>query len=720
MRTRALTVSLVVAALALIPGIADAQSCGRVAVLALPSVTWADIETFEPPNLLRAIEEGSAASVSVRTNTARTSYASGFATLGGGARLDGGRTTVGAFIPQGEPGYSDNLPISGMHEMNALAEEAGYGAVPGALAEALDTPVGAVGNSDLGLPPASPFGFGRWSMLAATSADGKVDLAATGTPILMPDDEAPFGVRTDPAAMQEAVDTGYAEPCTVLFIDPGDLIRADVVAEIADERDDDAFEEALMAADEIAGLILDNFINEEDLLLIVSPTSPRSGSEPHLGVAIAWGEGFPAGSSLESASTRRTGIVTLPDVAPTIVEFFGEKLPSSMNGRRWVAVDAAGDRIEAGVELDERSVFVDGLRSGISAGFVVAQFLLYVAAVLLLRGDPPPGRVRRALRVGALAVAAFPGATFVAGLFPAFELGIAAFVAVPVLLAVFGALSAERFARDALDALLWVAGTTVAVIAIDLIFGGWLQMNTVFGYSPIVAGRFDGLGNIAFAVLGASTIITGTLLVHRRPNSRGMLAAVIALFVAVVIIDGAPHLGGDVGGVLTLVPALAITFLLLTDRRPRPWQIAVVVLGALAALAVFVGIDVSRPESQQTHLARTFQDIKEDGLDPLFEVIGRKARANLRVFTSTIWTYFVPPALATLAYLLFRPRGRWRKLREDYPRVRAGLIGGLLLAGLGFALNDSGIVIPAMTLSYVVPMTLLLQVSIAAPEPEPT
>lgn len=90
------------------------------------------------------------------------------------------------------------------------------------------------------------------------------------------------------------------------------------------------------------------------------------------------------------------------------------------------------------------------------------------------------------------------------------------------------------------------------------------------------------------------------------------------------------------------------------------------------------------------------------------DTVGRKIETNLRVFTSTIWTYFVPPALAFIAWLLLRPKKRWERLASEYPTLRAGLIGGLIVSVFGFAVNDSGIVVPAMVLSYLVPTALLI------------
>jgi hypothetical protein len=89
------------------------------------------------------------------------------------------------------------------------------------------------------------------------------------------------------------------------------------------------------------------------------------------------------------------------------------------------------------------------------------------------------------------------------------------------------------------------------------------------------------------------------------------------------------------------------------------------------------------------------------------DTIGRKIETNVRVFTGTIWTYLVPPALGLIAWLLWRPKRRWERLATEYPTLRAGLVGGLILSLLGFAVNDSGIVVPAVMLSYLVPVAFL-------------
>jgi hypothetical protein len=723
-RNRALAL-LVVAGATLVPGpraLAQPASCAQVVVFALPGMTWADVARYRPPNLLAALADGSKASMSVRTNSARTSYASGFATIGGGARVDGGRTTGG---PQAAPDGGAVVARGGMlavgevvggaDELRELAEEQGYDARPGALAGSLsdDRLVAAIGNGDAGSPPPVPVGRGRWALLAAMTPEGVVSLSATGPELLDADAAAPFGVRTDATALEDAVDRAL-DQCAVAIVSPGDLERVDEAALADPTVLDDERAQAAAAADALLGHVMSRLDADRDLLLVVSPTSPWWEERAQLGIAVARGPGYPAGSTLESASTRRTGFVTLPDVAPTILEFLGVARPPAMNGRPWIARPAGpGESLDGLVEQNEEAVFVDSVQSKVSAGFVIFQVLVYACAIALLasRRRRSLGGIVGALEVAALSIAAFPVATYLAGGFNGHAIGTLWYVVLLTGLALFLTAILTVFVRNPLDRLLGISAFTVAVLAVDLFLGARLQIETVFGYSPIVAGRFAGIGNIAFAVLAAAGLLTGTLLVHRWRDRRA-LGAAAALFAGIVVLDGAPQLGSDVGGVIALVPGLGITLVLLSGRRPS-WRTLLVAAGvALVCLTAFLAVDLSRPLESQTHLARLFEDVRMRGLDPLMDTIRRKAEANLRVFRSSIWTLFVPPALAVLGWLLLRPRGRWRELAAVYPKPRAGLAGGLVLAVLAFAVNDSGIVIPAVILSFLVPMALMVHLLI--------
>lgn len=727
MRARASFVGALVALLGTLllqPVAAQAQGghqvfevgCSRVVMFALPTVTWAEVADVEPPHLLALAERGAVGSLSVRTNSSRTTYASGFATVGAGTRMD---VPAGAGLVPAETsdGFAP-VTVEGLDRIEELAAEQGYSSArPGALGEALrssdSVEHAAVGNAEPGLDAPSPAVSGSYIALAAMDAEGEVPRAAIGDDLLITDASAPYGVRTDGEAIEEAVDGVLEEECGVLLVDHGDLIRADRAAASGVEVEGDDRRAALLAADDLLGHIVSRLDLDSDLLLVASTASPLAIEEVHFGVALAAGRGFPSGTTLSSPSTRRGGMVTLPDIAPTMLAHLGIPRPGSMLGRAWHADGAGdGDRVAAAVDLDRESVFIDAIRTPISTAFVLFQLLVYAATIWVLARERGRGEGRgfqRVLQFAALFLAAFPLSTYAAGVVQGHPIGTSGYTALLVVLTLLIVGVASIATRDPLTRLLIVVGATFAVLVIDLVFGAPLQLNTVFSYSPIVAGRFAGIGNIGFAILAASSLLTGALIVHALGESARALSAVAFLFFLTVVVDGAPQFGSDVGGAIALVPGLAISWLLIAGRRPSVKAILLALLAGLIVLGAFLALDLARPEESRTHLARLFEDVRSGGGQVFKDAITRKVRTNLRVLGSTIWTFVVPPALGLLAWLLLRPRWQW--LSRTFPKVRAGLLSGLVMAVLGYAVNDSGIVIPAMMFSYLVPVAVLAHLS---------
>jgi hypothetical protein len=258
---------------------------------------------------------------------------------------------------------------------------------------------------------------------------------------------------------------------------------------------------------------------------------------------------------------------------------------------------------------------------------------------------------------------------------------------------------------------LLLIGLTLLTLVVDVFLGSPLQMNTVFGYSPTVAGRFAGWGNLAFALVASSSIVVATglwgLSVLEGWGRRTVLVAVV--LAVVVALDGLPFLGSDVGGVLALVPAAAVVVLLLSNRRVGLLKAAIIGVGTVATISVFGLIDYARPRDERTHLGRLVAKLLGDG-GGVGTTISRKVNANISILTSSIWTWIIPFAVAFFAFLLWRRTGLLRALEDRVPGLRAGLIGALVAGSLGFALNDSGVAVPAMMLAVVLPYVTYLVV----------
>src|SRR5664280_2495671 len=175
-------------------------------------------------------------------------------------------------------------------------------------------------------------------------------------------------------------------------------------------------------------------------------------------------------------------------------------------------------------------------------------------------------RLARKVPTGtAVAATAVPVGTFLANLVPWWRAGLPALALVGSVVVATAALSAGALLGPWRRRLLGppgaVATITAGVIALDLVTGARLQISSLAGYSPLVAGRFAGIGNAAYgvfapAVLLAGAAVAGTALAGRSRQVALAITAVLGL--VAIVVDGSPAWGSDVGGVLALMPGVAV------------------------------------------------------------------------------------------------------------------------------------------------------------------
>jgi len=360
--------------------------------------------------------------------------------------------------------------------------------------------------------------------------------------------------------------------------------------------------------------------------------------------------------------------------------------PAAMIGEPWRSTGAAPS--VTGLRDEDRKS--DGQRS-----VTVPFFVVLVGSQLLAAGGGLLLRRWQVVELVSLAGTTAAGASYLANLVPWWRAGsplVAMLAVTAVLTAVLTSitlLGSGRLARAGL-----ACGLTAAVLVVDVLTGSHLQMSSVAGYSPVVAGRFAGLGNVAFGILAAAALLAAA-------STRS--ATVAALTAVVVVIDGAPMWGSDVGGVLALVPAYVLLVLLLAGRTVNVARLAVAVaVGALVVTAFGVA-DYARPADQQTHLGRFVGQVLDGTAGG---VIRRKAEANLALLFHSPVTALLPLVVAFLGVLFLRPPAALRVVFARSPAWRAGLLAVCAASGLGFLLNDSGAAVPALAIVVALPATL--------------
>ena len=179
-----------------------------------------------------------------------------------------------------------------------------------------------------------------------------------------------------------------------------------------------------------------------------------------------------------------------------------------------------------------------------------------------------------------------------------------------------------------LTALLVAAAIPLAWL-VDAAAGAPLAFNNPLGMNAVVAGRFYGVSNTAFAlVAGALVVVIAGIWEVLGGGRRSALLVTALLGGAALLIDGAPQLGADVGGALTLVPTLAFLAAGLAGLRLswRRW----LAIGAATVLVVggFAVVDLLRPGGP-THLGRFARQVADGSAAG---VLGRKAYALVGPF----------------------------------------------------------------------------------------
>jgi hypothetical protein len=627
----------------------DADENVPLVVVGAPGLAWSDLDREDLPMLAVLAREGAVGSLTVRAVRTRACAVDGWLTLSAGRRAADRAGPCRDPLPVSDgsvPRWADYL--------DAAASDA-YGARLGSLTDAV------------------------------TAAGGCVETVGPGAAIGGADGSGRVVMH------HESVPTRFA--CPVVLVDGGILPEAGGERRAAVERLDGLLAEVLVAgrgADVVVAGVGDGR----------SPVRPRA--------LVAAGPSFSAGV-VGSASTRQPGVAQLQDLTATALEQLGEGsvgltgrpltvAASERAASEGVASEgAAAARVEERVAFETRAATMRAVSPQVTAWLATA-FALWAVVVAMAwwRGQ---GRMRLGGGpvVAGVAVAVTPVSTYVVNLLPWWRTPAPVLVVLVVLAVVVAGLTAVAVRADArrrVGGLRLVAVVTLVVLVGDVLTGSGLQLGSVFGQNPVVGGRFYGLGNTSFALYGlAVLVVVGWVAASGvcRQTAGGLALATLLVALA---IEALPTLGADLGGppgllLGGLVVIASATGVRLTVRRAFLAVLAAAVLGALVAW-----LDWRRPADARTHLGEFVETVLTGEAGA---VVGRKLAQNLANLGSPALLAIV---VATVVLVVAASRTGWRPVAEGSVVLR----GALVLAAVGFAVNDSGLVIPAFVALVLAPL----------------
>ncbi|GAA3403037.1 hypothetical protein ACFFNY_05740 [Paenibacillus hodogayensis] len=728
---------------------------GQVTIVAVPGwsfLDWTEEALREQPALSDLIRRAAIGAMNVRTP--EKGLEDSYATLGAGAPAISGSGYIarntGKASGSGDGNKEPGTEAEALYRrMTGLAPDGAEVVVPeiaairrrnhirsqhvrpgllGELLRSYGLLTGVYGNSDMGEQRK------RFAALMVMDEQGIVPRGNVSGSMVTADEGSAFSTRVNADELLRARDGFPAR--SVLLLEWGDLLRLEGEDSVYDP------EHALRKRRE-ALRELDRFIGQlrqrqegGDRLWIVSPyVGARASREKwQLAPVVYAGPDLAGGALLTSPSTRRPGIVTASDFAPTVLAGFGIGVPAEVTGRPVRMIR----KTEAWIFLHRELSFIREvyrIRPKVLVPFVSVEAAALLAALIVVWARL--GKAVRWIEVLLLALLTAPLSLLAVGWLNRFHplsggKQAALFVAVAVLAA--GLLMIRR---SALSSAYLISAITALAVLLDGLLGAEGMKRSVLGYDPVIGARYYGIGNeymgvivgaaaFAFAAFmeraevrptdgEATRVVVAAAASQRRVTLRVSVVAAVG-FAGVTLYLAAPGLGTNAGGAITAAVAFGLVWLRCRSQaegtKLNVRRLMLVCLGLIAlafALLWLLNAAIPAEEGSQSHIGRAMNTLSQGRMDLIAAIVVRKLQMNLHLINVSVWTKVLAAGLIVMTVAVVRPRGALRRWQALYPHYMSGFLAIAVGSVVALVFNDSGIVAAATMIVYAAAPMLLLR-----------
>lgn len=673
----------------------DVKDTKNAYIIIINRLTLTDIEKM--PNVIDLVDDGSIGLMNTRGAKGYdgpqgyitiNSSKRAFANYDSGLFFNINQSTINSYKRRTGQDLNDSQIIN--PEINSLInlnKDSEFSPFIGALGDNLNSSgykTAVFGNSD------TADSFVRTNCLIATDSAGRIDYGNVDD-ILTIDEEFCYGYRTDYSKLyNEVIDV--TDEAHLIVIETGDLNR---LSSCKEKMSDEMFlinrNKVLSKIDGFIGTLVKNLERDKSLVLIVSPNREESSiSNSKLSPVIIWGSGINKGV-VTSGTTRREGLISNIDIAPTIttyfngsnINFIGQPI---MSNNKEMAFDFLKELSE---DINSTSLTRNKILNIYNVIVIIAPLITLVFLFFRKQFKSSYYKIFKGLL---LSIIAIPLGFLLISIFDikgyfSYYLIILLFVLI---------LSIIMIRINGLLGLLVIASIITITITLDLLTGANLIKSSVLGYDPIIGARYFGIGNEVLGVLlGTITILCGIYLDLFKKHYY-ILVFLVIIFLVVLHPDFGANFGGSIAIIFTILMFLIRVFNIRITFRTIFSMMGLIslVLILVVVLDAFISINPS-------HLGKTLIIIIRDNPLYIFEVISRKLSMNIRLISITIWskTLYLSLIYILLNLLIFRDT-----VREFFNKnkcLTAGFISTMGGSLIGFLVNDSGIIMASLSIIYV-------------------
>lgn len=589
-----------------------------------------------------------------------------------------------------------NLGISNLIEGSKKAD---YKITPGLLGQLLKDnhiPVYVYGNSDT--RDTNVTSFKRYGVLIAMDEKGRANGDVSNN-ILKYDANSPYLLSTDYTKiynyfLKNEKDGGF------FVIDTGDTSRGDDYSQYVSQQRASLYKkQAIKNADDFLGKLMKNLDFNKDLLIVATPYPSRNDlkSSNLLTPIIIKGSGYDGLTT--SLTTKRNGVITNIDLAPTVLSYFDIKSPVQMLGHPIKNISST-NKINYLENLNSLVVSIYNARPVVLKSYVIFLIIILVLYLLIFFLKREYLKFIKPIILGVMTV---PLTLLLISIFG--PMSIYLNILVIVLFTIALMLILRLFVRNEYNMFMVISLITAFTITVDIFTGAHLMKSSILGYDVIAGARFYGIGNEYMGVLIGSSIMGAMTFVQKFENRFTKILS-LCFFTITFLLMILPNYGAKIGGFITGFMAFGVTLLLVYGMKINYKKLIVLFLTMVVLL--FVMFVVSMYIGSITHMAQTAFIVKSEGILALYKIFARKIDMELTLIRYTIWSWVLIISIVSLFILSYKPTGILKKIFKKNKYIYYGFFGSVVGMLFALAFNDAGIVAAATICIYAFPPILLL------------